>query len=64
MPQITDRIFAAAEKGGFDGILLDLHGAMVTESLDDGEGQFFKRLRAIDPENADRGGARHARQPL
>jgi microcystin degradation protein MlrC len=26
-----------------------LHGAMVTESLEDGEGQFLKRLRAIDP---------------
>jgi microcystin degradation protein MlrC len=28
--------------------MLDLHGAMVTESLEDGEGQFLKRLRAID----------------
>ena len=36
-------------RGGFDGIMLDLHGAMVTESLEDGEGQFLKRLRAIDP---------------
>src|SRR5271170_5509622 len=47
--EITDRICAAAAEGGFDGIMLDLHGAMVTESLDDGEGQFLKRLRAIDP---------------
>ncbi len=47
--EITERICAAVEKGGFDGILLDLHGAMVTQSLDDGEGQFLKRLRAIDP---------------
>ena len=39
----------AAARGGFDGIMLDLHGAMVTESLEDGEGQFLKRLRAIDP---------------
>ena len=29
--------------------MLDLHGAMVTQSLEDGEGQFLKRLRAIDP---------------
>jgi microcystin degradation protein MlrC len=36
-------------RGGFDAIMLDLHGAMVTESLEDGEGQFLKRLRAIDP---------------
>jgi microcystin degradation protein MlrC len=46
---ITDAICEAAARGGFDGIMLDLHGAMVTESLEDGEGQFLKRLRAIDP---------------
>src|SRR5215472_1978999 len=46
---ITDTIFEAAARGGFDGIMLDLHGAMVTESLEDGEGQLLKRLRAIDP---------------
>ena len=48
--EITDRICAAAAEGGFDGIMLDLHGAMVTQSLEDGEGQFLRRLRAIDPE--------------
>lgn len=47
---ITDCICEAAAKGGFDGIMLDLHGAMVTQSLEDGEGQFLKRLRAIVPE--------------
>jgi microcystin degradation protein MlrC len=46
---ITDTICEAVTCGGFDGIMLDLHGAMVTESLEDGEGQFLKRLRAIDP---------------
>jgi microcystin degradation protein MlrC len=46
---ITDAICEAAGRGGFDGIMLDLHGAMVTESLEDGEGDFLKRLRAIDP---------------
>jgi len=46
---ITDTICEAAAHGGFDGIMLDLHGAMVTESLEDGEGEFLKRLRAIDP---------------
>jgi microcystin degradation protein MlrC len=45
---ITETILQAAARGGFDGIMLDLHGAMVTESIDDGEGQFLKRLRAID----------------
>jgi microcystin degradation protein MlrC len=47
--KITDTICEAVARGGFDGIMLDLHGAMVTESLEDGEGQFLKRLRAIDP---------------
>jgi microcystin degradation protein MlrC len=46
---ITDAICEAVARGGFDGIMLDLHGAMVTESLEDGEGEFLKRLRAIDP---------------
>jgi microcystin degradation protein MlrC len=46
---IAETILAAVARGGFDGIMLDLHGAMVTESLEDGEGQFLKRLRAIDP---------------
>jgi microcystin degradation protein MlrC len=46
---ITDAICEAAARGGFDGIMLDLHGAMVTQSLEDGEGEFLKRLRAIDP---------------
>src|SRR3954453_20138216 len=46
---IIDTICEAAARGGFDGIMLDLHGAMVTESLEDGEGQFLNRLRAIDP---------------
>jgi microcystin degradation protein MlrC len=46
---ITDAICEAAARGGLDGIMLDLHGAMVTQSLEDGEGEFLKRLRAIDP---------------
>ena len=46
---ITNTILEAAARGSFDGILLDLHGAMVTESLEDGEGQFLKQLRTIAP---------------
>jgi microcystin degradation protein MlrC len=30
-----------------DGIYLDLHGAMVCEHFEDGEGEFLKRLRAL-----------------
>ena len=44
---ITEAMLEAAAKGGFDGILLDLHGAMVTESLEDGEGAFLRRLRKL-----------------
>ena len=29
--------------------MLDLHGAMVTESREDGEGELLRRIRAIDP---------------
>jgi microcystin degradation protein MlrC len=46
--EITDTICNAIAKGGFDGILLDLHGAMVTQSLEDGEGALLKRIRGID----------------
>jgi microcystin degradation protein MlrC len=42
-------ICGAVAKGGFDGIMLDLHGAMVTESFEDGEGELLRRIRAIDP---------------
>ncbi|WP_321898526.1 M81 family metallopeptidase [Paraburkholderia heleia] len=47
--RISERILDAVAKGGYDGILLDLHGAMVTQSLDDGEGTLLRRLREIDP---------------
>ncbi|MGA3400883.1 MAG: M81 family metallopeptidase [Acetobacteraceae bacterium] len=42
---ITD----AVAQGGFDAMWLDLHGAMVTERCDDGEGELLRRIRAIDP---------------
>lgn len=45
---ITDAICEAVA-GGCDAILLDLHGAMVTETLEDGEGALLKRLRTLAP---------------
>ncbi len=33
--------------GSLDGLYLDLHGAMVTEHLEDGEGELLERVRAI-----------------
>jgi microcystin degradation protein MlrC len=35
-------------RGGFDGILLDLHGAMVTRRVADAEGELLRRIRALD----------------
>ncbi len=46
---IAGAICDAVAKGGFEGIMLDLHGAMVTESFEDGEGELLRRIRAIDP---------------
>jgi microcystin degradation protein MlrC len=34
---------------GCDAVLLDLHGAMVTQSHEDGEGELLRRIRAIAP---------------
>ena len=38
-----------AIRPGCDAILLDLHGAMVTMSHDDGEGELLARIRALAP---------------
>ena len=45
---IAGRICAAVAEG-CDAVLLDLHGAMVTQSFDDGEGELLRRIRAIAP---------------
>lgn len=34
---------------GCDAVLLDLHGAMVTQTFDDGEGELLRRIRAVAP---------------
>ena len=38
-----------AVRQGCDAVLLDLHGAMVTQSYDDGEGELLRRIREISP---------------
>ncbi|MCB9946554.1 MAG: M81 family metallopeptidase [Rhodospirillaceae bacterium] len=38
---------AARSEGPFDGVLVALHGAMVTDTYDDAEGAFLEQLRAI-----------------
>lgn len=47
--QLLRHILDAVQQGGYDGILLDLHGAMVTESLEDAEGELLRRIRELDP---------------
>ncbi len=44
---LSDPIVAAVERGRFDGILLALHGAMVLDSYEDGEGELLRRIRAV-----------------
>ena len=53
--RVTDRaldrlcapLLEGASQGGWDGVLLMLHGAMVTASHDDGEAEIMRRLRAV-----------------
>jgi len=44
---LVDPIVAAAESCKYDGILLGLHGAMVTDFCEDGEGELLQRLRKV-----------------
>jgi microcystin degradation protein MlrC len=46
---ISDVICTAVARG-CDGILLDLHGAMVTDTVEDGEGTLLARLRSVAPD--------------
>jgi microcystin degradation protein MlrC len=45
---IAAKIIAAVARG-CDGVLLDLHGAMVTDRFDDGEGELLARIRRVAP---------------
>ena len=47
---VADMLARLHEAGPVDGVYLDLHGAMVTEHLDDGEGELLARVRkAVGP---------------
>lgn len=46
---ISDLIVSAVTNEIFDGLLLDLHGAMVVEGFEDGEGELLRRIRAVRP---------------
>jgi len=48
--RISASILADVEKGGFDAVYLDLHGAAVAEHVDDTEGELIARIReAVGP---------------
>ena len=44
---VTEMIDGIKAAGPLDAVYLDLHGAMVTEHLDDGEGEIAARVRAV-----------------
>lgn len=47
--RFTGLITGALAAKHYDGILLELHGAMVAEEFEDGEGELLRRLREINP---------------
>ncbi|HUG16388.1 MAG TPA: M81 family metallopeptidase [Thermomicrobiales bacterium] len=47
MADTLDDLEAALASGPIDGILLALHGAMVIEGIDDGEGEYLRRVREV-----------------
>jgi microcystin degradation protein MlrC len=55
--EFLQRLQTGEETGGpVDGVLLDLHGAMVVEGIDDGDGDFIAAVRSyLGPESPDRG---------
>lgn len=44
---ITARLEALLRGAELDGLFLDLHGSMVTQSLDDADGELLRRLRRV-----------------
>ncbi|WP_110643025.1 M81 family metallopeptidase [Salinicola sp. CPA57] len=46
--RIAARLLAAIDRAmPLDGVYLDLHGAMITQHFDDGEGELLRRVRAL-----------------
>lgn len=44
---VGDMIGRLSAAGPLDGVYLDLHGAMVCEHVDDGEGEILRRVKAV-----------------
>lgn len=53
-----------ASGGAIDGVLLALHGSMVTESHDDAEGELLRRIRTAVDGNNDNGDDYDTRIPI
>ena len=48
--EFLERLEQSRQEGPIDGVLLDLHGAMVVEGIDDGDGDFIESVRqAVGP---------------
>lgn len=47
---VAEILQGLADAGPLDAIYLDLHGAMVAEHVDDGEGELLERIRSIHPD--------------
>jgi len=45
--EFLDRLTQAGRSGRLDGVLLDLHGAMVVEGIDDGDGDLIAAVRQV-----------------
>lgn len=45
--EFLDRLAKAMAEKPIDGVLLDLHGAMVIEGIDDGDGDFIEAVRKV-----------------
>lgn len=45
--RISEKIVAATSEQRPDAIYLDIHGAMVAEHVDDGEGELLRRIRSV-----------------
>ncbi len=44
---VSEIVEGLKDCGPLDGIFIDLHGAMVAEHVDDGEGELLERVRAV-----------------
>ncbi|MGE3805725.1 MAG: M81 family metallopeptidase [Gemmataceae bacterium] len=45
--EFIERLHKARDRGPVEGVLLDLHGAMVIEEIDDGDGDFIGAVRQV-----------------